>query len=94
VPAHLAAAPNAGAIRRSFPGPLGDHRQIFVQGEQHSSLEALWASDDSRFRHEMDRRQSTLVWLFDVPATGFHGRFDPFSPCGGIPLQSKTSRGI
>jgi len=42
----------------------------------------------------MYQRNLALVLRFDVPAPGLDSRLNPFAACGGIPLQSKTRRGI
>ena len=70
-----------------LPNPLGDDCRILVQSEQYHPLEALWASNDET--------HSATKWISSIqPSYGsltclppaLHGRFDPFSPCGGDSL--------
>jgi hypothetical protein len=71
-----------------LPDPLGGHRRFFVQSEQHRPLKALWPGDDHA--HSATKwigSNPSLVSLFDVPASGLRRM-------AGIPLQSKTIRGI
>lgn len=84
-------APTLPSLVDRLLTPLGDYRQIFVQGEQHSALEALWASDD--------RTYSDTKWIGGKPAflrfsnvlaSSLDRRFDTLTSIGSGPTTELT----
>jgi hypothetical protein len=78
-----------------LPDPFGNDRRIFVQREQHCPLEALWAGDDTRTppRNGSAAIHPSYCSLTCLPpastAAAIRSR-----RVAGIPLQSKTIRGM
>jgi hypothetical protein len=77
-----------------LPDRLGDNHRIFVQSEQHRSLEALWTGDDHP--HSTTKwigSNLSLVRLFHVLASSLDSSFNPLPACGRDSLAVENGKG-